>query len=376
MGRPLGSKNKTHKQFCPKGHDTFIVGRTKKGMCNQCDLDRKHTDKVRQKSRERHNENKEEINSQRRKKRQENLEFVRKYEKEYRDNHREELILRNREWAQEHREERKAYRKEHYDPEAAHEDYLRNKEIIYAWNATIEGKFSGLRGVARRKKLPCDLTIELYKIIIEQGCIYCGAALIGTRGISLDKINFDGGYTIDNVLPCCRPCNFVRNRLHTVEETKIMIHARDIVRKYPNLISVFLRKNLGFIKSPFIDEDSWNPKRSKKIFKPITLKTRYGIFVSRHKIDGTKTSLSFVEYKDVVSNPCYYCNGSILSRVGHGLDRIDPNKEYDLNNVLPCCFVCNTIKNYAHTVDETKIMVIARNLFRKKFLQENAHGQY
>lgn len=66
MGRPLGSKNKTHKQFCPKNHDTFIVGRNKKGMCNQCDRDRKHTDTVRQKARERHNKNKEKINAKRR----------------------------------------------------------------------------------------------------------------------------------------------------------------------------------------------------------------------------------------------------------------------------------------------------------------------
>lgn len=41
MGRPLGSKNKTYKQFCPKNHDTFIVGRNNKGMCNQCDRERK-----------------------------------------------------------------------------------------------------------------------------------------------------------------------------------------------------------------------------------------------------------------------------------------------------------------------------------------------
>lgn len=40
MGRPLGSRNKTHKQFCVHGHDTFICGRNKKGMCIQCDKER------------------------------------------------------------------------------------------------------------------------------------------------------------------------------------------------------------------------------------------------------------------------------------------------------------------------------------------------
>jgi hypothetical protein len=27
------------KQFCPKGHDTFVVGRDKNGYCKQCNIE-------------------------------------------------------------------------------------------------------------------------------------------------------------------------------------------------------------------------------------------------------------------------------------------------------------------------------------------------
>ena len=40
--------------------------------------------------------------------------------------------------------------------------------------------------------------------------------------------------------------------------------------------------------------------------------------------------------------PCYYC-GSIIETVG--VDRVDNNKGYTLDNVVPCCSKCNYMKN-------------------------------
>lgn len=51
--------------------------------------------------------------------------------------------------------------------------------------------------------------------------------------------------------------------------------------------------------------------------------------------------------------PCDYCKGS-LSPTGHGLDRKDSSKGYLVDNVVPCCVVCNRIKNRYLTHEEMK----------------------
>lgn len=42
-------------------------------------------------------------------------------------------------------------------------------------------------------------------------------------------------------------------------------------------------------------------------------------------------------------NTCYYCHKP-LQESGSGLDRIDSSKGYTINNVRPCCKICNSAK--------------------------------
>lgn len=67
----------------------------------------------------------------------------------------------------------------------------------------------------------------------------------------------------------------------------------------------------------------------------------------------------------VVFKKCHYCNiepfvsTKIINNNGaehflyNGIDRIDNNKGYVLNNVVPCCKQCNFAK-YIQTYDEFK----------------------
>jgi len=52
---------------------------------------------------------------------------------------------------------------------------------------------------------------------------------------------------------------------------------------------------------------------------------------------------------------CYYCNHD-LEETGIGLDRIDNDKGYLENNVVPCCWICNKIKGVIFTTEEMKIV--------------------
>lgn len=71
---------------------------------------------------------------------------------------------------------------------------------------------------------------------------------------------------------------------------------------------------------------------------------RFSSLKNAAKRNEREMSLSFDEYLNLIAKPCFYCNGN-LSEAGYGLDRIDCNHGYSLNNVRPCCRDCNVAKS-------------------------------
>jgi hypothetical protein len=67
-----------------------------------------------------------------------------------------------------------------------------------------------------------------------------------------------------------------------------------------------------------------------------------------------KIIISFDEFVSICSLPCYYCGqlpeerpcqrGRTIIKAS-GIDRIDNNKGYIHNNIVPCCTWCNRAKN-------------------------------
>lgn len=71
-----------------------------------------------------------------------------------------------------------------------------------------------------------------------------------------------------------------------------------------------------------------------------------------------KFNLSFEEFDKLTRLDCYYCGAkpSFLKRFKNdfknreieyfnGIDRIDSDKDYNLNNCVPCCTMCNRMKS-------------------------------
>ena len=83
------------------------------------------------------------------------------------------------------------------------------------------------------------------------------------------------------------------------------------------------------------------------------------------------------QFRQLVQQSCYYCGNSpsqYFNRRGsngkfayNGLDRIDNNKGYTLNNIVPCCGKCNMAK-FTMTVEDFKewIMRVYNNFILKK----------
>ena len=90
--------------------------------------------------------------------------------------------------------------------------------------------YDDFRRRARRYGCEWNLTKEQVREIIGQPCVYCGSPFSnnfgekhgfngGIKYNGLDRIDNDKGYTIDNVVPCCRSCNVAKNN-RTLEEFK------------------------------------------------------------------------------------------------------------------------------------------------------------
>ena len=52
-------------------------------------------------------------------------------------------------------------------------------------------------------------------------------------------------------------------------------------------------------------------------------------------------NLTDTEVQSIISKPCIYCG----KEISEGIDRIDSMKGYERENVVPCCAICNKMKN-------------------------------
>jgi len=84
------------------------------------------------------------------------------------------------------------------------------------------------------------------------------------------------------------------------------------------------------------------------------------LILRSYKISAKKRNIQFDLLKDfffnIIQKPCHYC-GENPNRTQkrfleydknfryNGIDRIDNNKGYIENNVVPCCFICNSAKS-------------------------------
>lgn len=87
----------------------------------------------------------------------------------------------------------------------------------------------------------------------------------------------------------------------------------------------------------------------------------YGSSKRNAKKRGHKFLLTFEEFNEIISKPCFYCGEEprymtteqVIRRGDthqppiryNGIDRLDPNGDYVVSNCVPCCPVCNYMKH-------------------------------
>jgi hypothetical protein len=89
-----------------------------------------------------------------------------------------------------------------------------------------------------------------------------------------------------------------------------------------------------------------------------------------------KWFLTFDEWYALIGNNiCHYCHGP-LHDSGTALDRKDNTKFYILDNVVPCCIVCNRMKNQYISYEEMVLIWELRRLNNTHHLQIKGVDQH
>ncbi len=94
---------------------------------------------------------------------------------------------------------------------------------------------------------------------------------------------------------------------------------------------------------------------NEAIEKKAGLKVLYNTYKSGAKKRGYDFTLSIETFAKMTSKNCYYCgikpSNSVQSYSTHstyiynGLDRVDNQKGYSEENIVPCCKLCNRAKS-------------------------------
>jgi hypothetical protein len=94
-----------------------------------------------------------------------------------------------------------------------------------------------------------------------------------------------------------------------------------------------------------------------------TLGGRWVHLKTKAKKRNLAVTLSKEQYSQLILHACFYCSKS-LPVAGIGLDRLDNNRGYEIDNVVPCCTVCNRMRGDQLTPFETYLAIQMILFFR------------
>jgi hypothetical protein len=75
------------------------------------------------------------------------------------------------------------------------------------YEVSPRGKYTELKKDAKKRGLAFLLTLEEVTAMWRGDCRYCGNTL---KFVSLDRVDNEKPYTLENTIPCCRWCNYTK----------------------------------------------------------------------------------------------------------------------------------------------------------------------
>jgi hypothetical protein len=176
--------------------------------------------------------------------------------------------------------------------------------------------------------------------------------------IKQNIINFsDSNKRVTNTCFNCIPKKgvFIENNEIKLDEETIEKHKKYILDYRKNKINKigideYHKKNNETMKN-YRESNKEKLKEHYEEYKK-RVETLYLEIIKMTKNKNIKLDLNIEQFSTLIKNKCFYCGdiekfslGSEKMTEINGIDRIDSNKGYAEDNVVPCCSFCNYSKN-------------------------------
>jgi hypothetical protein len=93
-----------------------------------------------------------------------------------------------------------------------------------------------------------------------------------------------------------------------------------------------------------------------------TLWRRFSNYKSCAKQRGLEFNVDKEKFREITDKPCRYCGKYSNGEDVCGIDRVDSNKGYIEGNMVPCCSICNSMKN---SLTQEEFIGHIRHIYKK-----------
>ena len=167
---------------------------------------------------------------------------------------------------------------------------------------------------------------------------------------------------------CCR-CKEFKNEKEFCKNKKVKDGLNLQCRTCSSIVSkLYKQKNKNKIKEygkKYRDIHKKERMEYNKIYDPIyreiikhTPKYRYRIYKRESKKRNLEYNLTLEQFSLFFDQPCFYCGETDNKKLG--IDRVDNNIGYNVENCVTCCQICNFTKhnlNYEKWINYIKQLV-------------------
>jgi len=171
---------------------------------------------------------------------------------------------------------------------------------------------------ANMKNLKFELSFDYFVEIVKQVCYYCGK--LQDKGLNgIDKIDCNSGYVKENCVSCCEMCNVMKGTLT----------ANVFLKRIEHILT-----HQGYINGNLYPEYFANH-----------IASTFNQYKTRAEEKNLDFEISEDDYYYIIMEKCYICGKKSETEHINGIDRINNDKGYILDNVEACCAQCNYMKN-------------------------------
>ena len=108
----------------------------------------------------------------------------------------------------------------------------------------------------------------------------------------------------------------------------------------------------------------------KQIIRDKSLNGRYSACKYTAKRKGVAFCLTKMQFEQLTSRTCYYCDNFSTGHEYCGIDRINNDVGYIMDNCVSCCFRCNDIKSNYSLIELKECLEILKEIIKKLKLKE------